>query len=246
MIKKALRKALRAAGYTVHRELRVGEGIPDREFYRPFFSPWAGYGEFGSLWRQAEPLTLMTADRGYLLYAFALQALNLSGEIWECGVYKGGSALLLAEVIQRRAVRPVTLRLFDSFAGMPETDGQLDLHRQGDFSDCRPQEVAARFAGWDFVRLHPGRLPETFQGLEDRRVALAHIDVDIHRSVLDCCRFIYPRLPAGGVMIFDDYGMPSCPGARKAVDGYFQERPEKPIVLPTGQALIVRAPQPEA
>jgi O-methyltransferase len=45
-------------------------------------------------------------------------------------------------------------------------------------------------------------------------------------------------------MIFDDYGFPSCPGARKAVDEFFGGKPETPIVLGTGQALIVRMPGP--
>jgi O-methyltransferase len=32
----------------------------------------------------------------------------------------------------------------------------------------------------------------------------------------------------------------SCPGARQAVDEYFAARPEVPLVLPTGQAVVFR------
>ena len=44
----------------------------------------------------------------------------------------------------------------------------------------------------------------------------------------------------GGMIVFDDYGFPSCPGARRAVDEAFANRPEVPICLPTGQALVVK------
>jgi O-methyltransferase len=41
--------------------------------------------------------------------------------------------------------------------------------------------------------------------------------------------------------VIDDYGFPACYGAREAIDFYFKSRPEKPLVLPTGQAVIWRS-----
>ncbi len=41
-------------------------------------------------------------------------------------------------------------------------------------------------------------------------------------------------------MLFDDYSFPTCPGARKAVDEFFSDKPEVPFDLPTGQCLVVR------
>lgn len=77
--------------------------------------------------------------------------------------------------------------------------------------------------------------------MEGDAVSFAHIDVDLYASVLDCCRFIYPRLVRGGFMVFDDYGFPTCPGARKAVDDYFATAPSYPLVLPTGRALVFKS-----
>ena len=51
---------------------------------------------------------------------------------------------------------------------------------------------------------------------------------------------VYPRLVRGGVLIFDDYGFPSCSRAREAADRAFASRREKPIYLPTGQALVLK------
>lgn len=135
------------------------------------------------------------------------------------------------------------LHLFDTFEGMPETDERLDIHADGDFADCSLERVEERVRnfGTGLVELHQGLIPETFSGLESHRIAFAHIDVDIFRSVQDCCEFIYPRLVPGGFMVFDDYGFESCPGTRRAVDDYFVHRPEFPLVLPTGQALVFKS-----
>jgi O-methyltransferase len=85
-------------------------------------------------------------------------------------------------------------------------------------------------------------MPQTFEGFCLERVSWVHIDVDIYQSVRDCIRFLYPRLVPGGFMVFDDYGFPSCPGARRAVDEAFASLPEVPLCLPTGQCLVIKLP----
>jgi O-methyltransferase len=123
---------------------------------------------------------------------------------------------------------------------MPETDPDKDLHRRGDFSDTTLEAVKSVVGNDDFTAYHQGLIPNTFKGLEHARISFAHIDVDIYKSVSDCCLFIFPRLVRGGFIIFDDYGFPSCPGARSAVDEYFRWTTTYPLVLPTGQAIIFK------
>ena len=223
--------------------------IPDAHLYRPLFSPWLGGGDraFRELYEPIRPYALVSSDRAYVLYTAARQAAaahGARGEWWECGVYKGGTAMLLAALIERVAAPaggPITLRLFDTFTGMPPTDAERDVHRAGDFADTDARAVRARVPH-PFVRLHAGFIPRSFADLGGSRIALAHVDVDIYSSVTDCCRFIYPRMLGGGFMIFDDYGFDSCPGARQAVDEFFADKPEAPFVLPTGQALVCVMP----
>jgi O-methyltransferase len=75
------------------------------------------------------------------------------------------------------------------------------------------------------------------------RYSFVHVDTDIYQSVLDCCTWFYPRLATGGALVFDDYGfLPYRLAARKAVDEFFAELPERPIVLPTGQAVVLKLP----
>jgi len=240
--KRLLNSAFNQFGYEAHRlsppeklnQMALDLGIPNADAYAPLYSPWLGNGDFAGLYEQISAYTLVDAPRCYVLYSLACQAVTLGGEVWECGVYKGGTAMLLA-----RAVGEAPLRLFDTFEGMPETDPIRDVHKAGDFADTHIESVSERVGPQ--ASYHKGFIPETFAGLEDSRVAIAHIDVDLYRSILDCCQFIYPRLLRGGFLVFDDYGFPTCPGARQAVDEFFAQRPEVPLVLPTGQAVVFKS-----
>jgi O-methyltransferase len=121
-------------------------------------------------------------------------------------------------------------------------------HDFGDFRDTSLEYVQSfvldTSGGGDdpyhIVRFRKGWIPGSFVGLEDIRICFAHIDLDLYQSITDALAFVYPRLSTRGVIIFDDYGFASCPGAKKAVDQFFNDKPEKPFVLSTGQAIVIR------
>lgn len=216
--------------------------LPDAHLYDPLFSPWLS-PEFARLYSGISAYTLVSPDRCWILWSLARQACRIAGDVLEIGVYRGGTAMLLRQALERESVTgSKTLRLFDTFAGMPETDRAHDLHRAGDFSDTSVEAVRGRVGTTAYVEYYPGTIPYTFAAVPEKPIAFVHVDVDIYRSVLDACAFIYPRLVAGGIVVFDDYGFPSCPGARRAVDEFFGDKRELPLVLPTGQAVVVRIP----
>jgi O-methyltransferase len=217
--------------------------IPEEELYLPTYSPWSknAKNEFAELMKLATPYSLVSADRCFIIYSLAMQSLHLGGMVYECGVYKGGTAIILANILSKyRIYSCQKLYLFDTFEGMPDTNEMYDLHNKGDFSDTSFHVVKKRVGLTSLVEFNKGFIPETFIGKEEHSICFAHIDVDIYKSVLDCCEFIYPRLLKGGIAIFDDYGFASCPGAKKAVDDFFKDKIEIPLVLPTGQAIIFK------
>jgi O-methyltransferase len=241
LLKSAIRQGLKVLGYEIRRAPRIleraPERIPDAELYRPLFSPWLA-PSFGRYYELAARRSLVSRDRCWVLYCLGRQALGVSGGFWECGVYKGGTASMFAAMLREQGSTK-KLHLFDTFEGMPETDATKDLHVKGDFSDTSLEEVRAHVDANDLAIFHPGLIPDTFAGLEAERIAFAHVDVDIYKSIIDCLEFIWPRLSPGGVVVFDDYGFPTCPGARQAVDGFFITKPEVPLCLPTGQAIVM-------
>lgn len=222
------------------RARRLRSRLPDADLYDPVFSPWLS-PEFTRIYAGVSAHTLVSPDRCWILWSLLRQSCAVPGDVLEVGVYRGGTALLLRHGIEENSsAGSKTLRLFDTFTGMPETDAARDLHHSGDFFDTSLDAVRRTVGTMPYVQYYPGTVPATFAQAADVQIAFAHVDVDIYRSVLDTCAFVYPRLASGGVVVFDDYGFASCPGARRAVDEFFAAKPEVPLVLPTGQAVLIR------
>ena len=244
LLKYLAKAILNPQGYDI--SIIRSYNVPDPESYTDsfnpsswIFSPWLGYGNFKQVLDRAAGHTECSADRIWILSQAAKQCLHVDGDFFECGVYRGGTARVLADLVASALGKK--LRLFDTFAGMPETDQKKDTHRKGDFSTTSLEAVRQYVDNDAIVAYHPGLIPQTFIGLENAKIAFAHIDVDIYSSVTACCEFIFPRLSQGGILVFDDYGFKTCAGARKAVDNYFQQTGIIPIVLPTGQAIVFKS-----
>jgi O-methyltransferase len=214
--------------------------IPDREYYAPLFSPWLQPDERKKL-RADDLQAVASVDRKYLLWQLATQSARaLEGDAAELGVYRGGTAYVLARALREAGTRK-KLHLFDSFSGMPETSKDHDIHQEGDFSDAPLEQVKQYLSDYaQDVAFHPGFVPATFAGLEGSAFCFVHIDLDLHDAIRDATAFVYPRMPRGGVIVYDDYGFPTCPGARKAVDDYFADKAEMPLVLSTGQCVVFK------
>lgn len=152
------------------------------------------------------------------------------GIIVEVGVYKGGSARVLAGVAREQGRQ---LWLFDTFCGMPYADASIDFHRKGEFGDTSLEAVRAAIPD---AYLVPGVFPKTLKEADKlgmKPIALAHIDCDQYRSVKACCEQLAARMVAGGFMVFDDYE--ALEGARCAVDEVFGRRVE---MSPRGKARV--------
>jgi O-methyltransferase len=201
---------------------------------------WREDSAFQAIRSKMQDRTLVPELDSFFLYQAARESLHLPGDVAEVGVYKGGTAYILARLFSESKK---ALHLFDTFAGMPETDSQRDWHKKGDFADTSLESVKAFLAEFANVAFHPGLFPEAAAGMEQSVFCFVHIDVDIYKSVMDCCEFFYPKTVAGGVMVFDDYGKPTCPGAQSALDEFFESRTEKPFYLPSGQCMVRKARQ---
>jgi hypothetical protein len=93
---------------------------------------------------------------------------------------------------------------------------------------------------FDFVKFYKGWIPARFEDVKDLQFAFVHIDVDLYQPTLDSVQFFYYRMNKGAVMICDDYGFVTCPGARQAMDDFFMNKPEKLVMLTTGQAFVIK------
>lgn len=168
-------------------------------------------------------------DRQQTIYDAIIKSAHLTGEVWECGVYSGDTALAMRTAIETSG-HLRTLRLFDTFSGMPVM-GTHDTHPIGSMRS-NEAEVRQRFTGYQShqVAFEAGVMPATFTPFTDTQISVANIDVDQYESVLACLDFIYPRTQGGGHIFLDDYNCPGCPGAKLAVNEFMVGKPEKLIL----------------
>jgi len=228
-------------GYDQVRDILTGYDLTENvDFVDAGITPMAltelNY-EYRLLWEKIRNRSLLSDERLQVLHQFAGAVPHLSGEVAEIGVYRGGTAYLLATIFSDQKRR---VRLFDTFSGIPATAASMDIHREGDFADTNLSGVAQFLQGFDNIAFHTGVFPDSVTPEADAAsYCFVHVDADIYRSVCDCCEFFYPRLVQGGMLLFDDYGFATCPGVRKAVDEFFADKAHKPLYLPTGQALVI-------
>lgn len=209
-----------------------------RETAAPDPAPlWESNEAFQVLYRQVRARTIVDETRCFIIYQALLQTSVLDGDAAEVGVYRGGTAALIGRTL--RGTKK-TVYVFDTFTGMPEPDAERDLHKAGDFRDTALSDVRQFLRDDANVVITAGIFPQSGAAIADKTFSFVHLDVDIYRSVRDALSFFYPRMARGGILVCDDYGFRSCPGAREAVDEFFSSKPETPIYLPTGQSMIIK------
>jgi hypothetical protein len=165
---------------------------------------------------------------------------NFDGGVIECGVYRGATLLGVAHRLALRGIRSAKLIGCDSFEGLPEPSTEDALRNgtfhetalKGVFGDTSYQGLLHRIERLGYsnsIRLCKGFFEETLPQLSDERFSIAHIDCDLYQSYVTCLECLYPRMVKGGYMIFDEYdfSLAAYPGAQKAIDAFFADKPEK-------------------
>jgi O-methyltransferase len=155
------------------------------------------------------------------------------GALLEVGVWRGGSAAIIARQAQR-AHPGAVVYLCDTFTGMPNVDPVLDpFFRGGEGADTSVTRVSGLMVslGLDNVRIVPGVFPEAFTDRVDA-VSFAHIDVDVYRSCRDTFEWMWPRLLPGGVLVFDDYGYHGTPGNTQCINEIVEQHRDDMFWMP--------------
>lgn len=181
--------------------------------------------------------TMTSIERMYGLHLAAqyIARAPVAGDVVECGVWRGGSAMLAALTLLDEQ-DPRQLWLYDTFEGMPEP-GEYDRTSTGQpaaerytreerWAYAPLAEVKTNIAGTGYpaerVTYVAGKVEETIPGLAPKRIALLRLDTDWYESTRHELDHLWDRLSPGGVLIVDDYG--KWEGARKAVDEFLTRR----------------------
>jgi O-methyltransferase len=205
--------------------------------------------EFVSLYEKCREFTGTSWERLYALYKAVKYVVEsrVPGDLVECGVWRGGSVMMIAYTLLASGATDRNVFLYDTFEGMSKPTAE-----DADSASRTPAEVRwradARATGnaWASASLtdvqhnvystgYPrnrltfvkGKVEETIPRTAPEQIALLRLDTDWYASTKHELENLYPRLARDGVLILDDYG--HWLGARKAVDEYFAAHP--PAIL---------------
>lgn len=241
-VEKLVQKIFERMGYQITKKRTYSNLSYTRNY--PFsystYSPWFEEG-FQMIYRQIKDVTLVKEDRCYTIYKLAEYCRHLAGDFAECGVYKGGTAFIVGNVIIDSSESNKQFHLFDTFSGMPSiADKDPSPDKSGDFKTSL-SDVKKFLEKFPFINFYDGIIPDVFRKTESSKFAFVHIDVDLYKTTKDCCEFFYDKMTQGGIMIFDDYGFPGYENAaKKAVDEFFSNKKETLLSLHTGQCIVIK------
>lgn len=204
--------------------------------------------EFWQIHELCKQYTMTSDERMYSLYK-AVKYIALSGikgDFVECGVWKGGSAMIIASTLELCGINDRKIILYDTFEGMSEPseydkknaptsnvdtiqefwkksqNGNINQWCYSSIEEVKSNLLKTSYP-FDMFELVKGKVEDTIPAIIPDNISLLRLDTDWYESTKHELIHLYPILSIKGILIIDDYG--SWAGAKKAVDEYFDNIP---------------------
>jgi len=167
---------------------------------------------------------------------------NIQGDFVECGIFKGGSAMMMAYMLAKKSESEKNQKIwmYDTFEGMANAskyDENIDNQKAFiELDKIKKKENSNdiwAYSSLNYVKNNlkktninennliyiKGLVEETLHKSKPEGIALLRLDTDFYESTKIELELLYPLLKKGGILIVDDYG--HWKGCKKAVDEYF-------------------------
>jgi len=200
--------------------------------------------DFLKYYEKDKQFTMTGLFRMYALYHATKYVIenDIEGDIVECGVWKGGSTMLSADMLVEKKLFDRKLYLYDTYEGMSKpTDKDLyhgfqqkalkdwesrqtDTHNTWCYSPIEEVKTNLLSTGYpeEKIEFVKGKVEDTIPGTIPKKISILHLDTDWYESTYHELIHLFPLISKNGVLIIDDYGF--WQGSREAVDQYFEEK----------------------
>lgn len=171
---------------------------------------------------------------------------SIVGDFVECGVWRGGSMMVVALTLKLMGDTSRKLYLYDTFAGMPQpskedkrfdgipadrllnaADRDTGIWCYADKQDVTRNLLSTGYPESNIV-LVEGEVEDTIPQTLPSQICLLRLDTDWYESTKHELTHLYPKINKNGVLIIDDYG--HWQGVKQATDEYFNQFPIKPFL----------------
>lgn len=229
--KNIIKKTVNLCGYDIRKKQKITPDInSDKKFLK--------------LYKLCKNFTMTSKERMYALYKsvnYIIQS-KIPGDFVECGVWKGGSTMLIAFILREMNIKDRKIYLYDTFEGMTKPKKYDYPHLGNNYYAYKKwkKNQAKSCNEWCYAPLtevkknmsltkYPknniiyvkGKVEHTIPKKIPKKISLLRLDTDWYESTKHELVYLYPNLLLSGVLIIDDYG--KWMGSKKAVDEYFND-----------------------
>lgn len=206
------------------------------------YTPWKKDKLFINLYKTIKAHTLVDQYKAYGLWMLVQQSSKLDGALLEVGVWRGGTGALIAKRAEICGIHD-KIYLCDTFTGVIKATKNDPHYMGGEWADTSEEIVKKLLKRVDAENaiVLKGIFPdETGTMIEDKQIRFCHIDVDTYESAKDILNWVWPRMPRGGILVYDDYGSIDCQGIRKHVEEQLDISDRVVIHNLNGQGIIIK------
>jgi O-methyltransferase len=188
----------------------------------PTYAPWNVDKDFKEIYSMIQKKTFVDKYRCYELWQLVGEITKVPGALIEVGVWRGGSGALIGKRAELCGIKD-TVYLCDTFEGIVKVDSTKDsVYKNGVHSDTSikiVENLVIKKMKLKNVKILKGIFPdETNHFVKDKKFRFCHIDVDVYHSAKDIVNWIWDKMSAGGIIVYDDYGNEQCEGITKMVE----------------------------
>ena len=200
---------------------------------------------FRRIYDKCKQYTMTSKERMYALYKSVEYIIHskIPGDFVECGVWSGGSTMLIAYTLLELNATNRKIYLYDTFEGMsePTEDDYSVSNKSSRAIDKWKKEQKEDYNEWCYASLsevkrnmtstkYPGnniifikgKVEETIPKTMPSKIAILRLDTDWYESTKHELIHLFPLVSKNGVLIIDDYGY--WAGSKKAVEEYFSNK----------------------
>jgi len=208
------------------------------------YAPWLKDREFMNTYSQVIGHTLVDIYRCFELWEIVetIDNLDKSVSFIEVGVWRGGSAAIIGKKLNLLK-SDAPLYIADTFAGVVKVSSKDATYKGGEHADTSEAIVRSLLKDkYNNYKILTGIFPEETSKLIDinERFGFCHIDVDVYESAKDIVEWIWSKLIVGGIIVFDDYGYPTCTGITRYVNGQKNRKDRIIFYNINGHAIMVK------
>lgn len=243
LIYRTLKRLAEAAGFNLVVARKAGK-YKNHEVVlsEATYAPWLSDDLFNRTYEAVKKYTLVDKYRCYELWQLVQESVKLKGALIEIGAWRGGSGALIAKRAELSGIKE-KVYLCDTFKGVVKVGDKDSSYKGGEHADTSKEMVEEVIDKLDLdnVKILAGVFPEeTSRLVDDEIFRFCHIDVDVYQSTKDVIRWLWPRLVAGGVVVFDDYGFQPCDGVTRFVNEERNKKDRLVIYNLNGHAVLVK------